>query len=147
MQAVELRSDTSRYVLFLENPTKIYEQRLEGSIRQRVDSQVNKFLTEVTPESALQDAQKFPTPLRQLKDRGGKARALGTWCKGEGVDLFVVQILYDKDDEDTYLPKKHVFAERGEGYKDRFEAMSHEELQMKVQEWISKTDLLVFSHK
>lgn len=147
MRTVELRSSTSRYVLFLENPTKIYEQRLEGSIRQRVDSQVNKFLTEVTPESALQDAQKFPSPLRQLKDRGGKARALGVWCKGDGFDLFVIQILYDKDDEDTYLPKKHVFSERGDEYKERFEAMSHEELQAKVQEWNSRTGLLVFSHK
>lgn len=147
MRTVELRSGTSRYVLFLENPTKIYEQRLQGSIRQRVDAQVNKFLTEVTPESALQDAQKFPSPLRQLKDRGGKARALGTWCKGDGFDLFIIQILYDKDDEDTYLPKKHVFAERGKEYKERFEAMSHEELQAKTQEWNSRTDLLVFSHK
>lgn len=147
MRTVELRSGTSRYVLFLENPTKIYEQRLQGSIRQRVDAQVNKFLTEVTPESALQDAQKFPSPLRQLKDRGGKARALGTWCKGDGFDLFIIQILYDKDDEDTYLPKKHVFAKQGKEYKERFEAMSHEELQAKTQEWNSRTDLLVFSHK
>jgi hypothetical protein len=147
MRTVELRSDTSRYVLFLENPTKIYEQRLEGSIRQGVDAQVNKFLTEVTPESTLQDVQKFPSQLRQLKDRGGKARVLGTWCKGERFDLFVIQILYDKDDEDTYLPKKHVFAERGEGDKERFKATSHEELQAKVQEWNSRTDLLVFSHK
>lgn len=147
MRTVELRSDTSRYVLFLENPTNIYEQRLEGSIRQRVDAQVNKFLTEVTPESALQDAQKFPSPLRQLKDRGGKARALGTWCRGDGFDLFVIQILYDKDDEDSYLPKKHVFAKRGEEYKERFEAIPHGELQEKVQEWSSRTDLLVFSHK
>lgn len=147
MRTVELRSDTSRYVLFLETPTKIYEQRLEGSIRQRVDAQANKFLTEVTPESALQDAQKFPSPLRQLKDRGGKARALGTWCKGDGFDLFVIQILYDKDDEDSYLPKKHVFAKRGEEYKERFGAISHEELQAKVQEWNSRTDLLTFYHK
>lgn len=134
-------------MLFLENPTKIYEQRLEGSIRQRVNAQVNKFLTEVTPESALQDAQKFPSPLRQLKDRGGKARALGTWCKGDGFDLFVIQILYDKDNEDSYLPKKHVFAEQGKEYKERFEEVSHEELQAKVQEWDFRTDLLVFSHK
>lgn len=107
MRTVELRSDSSRYVLFLENPTKIYEQRLEGSVRQRVDAQVNKFLEEASPESAFQDAQKFPSPLRQLKDRGGKARALGTWCQGDAFDLFVVQILYDKDDENLFLPKKN----------------------------------------
>lgn len=145
MRTVELRSGTSRYVLFLENPTKMYETRLDGSVRQRVDTQVNQFLTEVSPESAFQDRRKFPPPLRQLKDRGGKARALGTWCKGDGFDLFVVQILYDKDDEGSYLPKKHVFAERGEEYKGRFEAMSCEELQEKAREWRSRSDLLVFS--
>lgn len=147
MRTVELRADTSRYVLFLENPTKVYQQRLEGSVRQRIDAQVNKFLTEVTPESAPQDVGKFPTPLRQLKDRGGKARALRTWCKGDGFDLFVIQILYDKDDEDLYLPKKYVFADRGEEYQERFETMTHEELQAKTQEWESRTDLVVFSHK
>lgn len=147
MRTVELRSDTSRYVLFLENPTKMYENRLEGSIQRRVDTQVSQFLTEVTPESALQDVQKFPSPLRQLKDRGGKVRALGTWCQGDGFDLFVIQILYDKDDEDSYLPKKHIFAEQGEEYQERFETMSHEELQAKVQEWNSRPDLLVLSHK
>lgn len=147
MRTVELRSDSSRYVLFLENPTKIYEQRLEGSVRQRVDAQVNKFLEEASPESAFQDAQKFPSPLRQLKDRGGKARALGTWCKGDAFDLFVVQILYDKDDENLFLPKKYVFAERGEDIEERFAAMSHAKVQEKVQEWDSRTDLLLFSHK
>ena len=134
-------------MLFLENPTRVYKKHLEGSIQQRVGTQVNQFLTEVTPESALQDVQKFPSPLRQLKDRGGKARALGTWCKGDGFDLFVVQILYDKDDEDSYLPKKNVFVEHGNEYKERFQAMSSGELQEKAVEWDSRPDLLVFSHK
>lgn len=61
--------------------------------------------------------------------------------------MFVIQILYDKDDEDLYLPKKYVFADRGEEYQERFETMTHEELQAKTQEWESRTDLVVFSHK
>jgi hypothetical protein len=144
MRSVELR-DTSRYVLLLESPTKVYQTRIEGSIRNRVDAQIRTFLTEASPESGLQDAQKFPSPLRQLKDRGGKARALGTWCKGDGFDLFVVQILYDKDDEGSYLPKKHVFAERGTDYVERFETLSHETMQQKIGDWTDNEDLLIFS--
>ena len=147
MRTVELRSDTRRYVLFLKNPAKVYTETIEGRIRQRVNTQVNQFLTEETPESALQDRQKFPTPLRQLKDRGGKARALGTWCKGEGFDLFVVQILYDKDDENTYLPKKHVFARQGREYEERFEAMSGDEIETKADEWEVRDDVLLFSEE
>lgn len=145
MRTVELRSGTTRYVLFLENPANVYRNSLEGSIRQRVDTQVEQFLTEASPESALQNVRKFLPPLRQLKDRGGKARALGTWCQGDGFDLFVVQILYDKDDEASFLPKKHVFAERGVELEEQFGSMSHGEIREKVREWRSRDSLMLFS--
>lgn len=145
MRTVELRTDVPGYVLFLENPTKVYRRNIEGSIEQRIRRQVEQFITGATPESALQPRSKFPNPLRQLKDRGGKIRALGTWCKAESFDLFVVQVLYDKGDENDYLPYKYEFAERGEDLQERFDNMERDVFRRKIREWQNQSDLLVFT--
>lgn len=145
MRTVEIRTDVPRYVLFLENPTTVYRNETEGSVKQRIDGLIKQFVTEVTPESALQPISKFPDPLRQLKDRGTKLRALGTWCKTDSFDLFVIQILYDKDDENDYLPYKHEFASRGNDHRERFENMSVSAIDKKVSEWQSRSDILVFT--
>ena len=145
MRAVELRTDVPRYVLFLENPTKTYRNEIEGSIQQRIRSQIGQFITEATPESALQPLSKFPEPLRQLKDRGGKIRALGTWCKTDSYDLIVVQILYDKADENDYLPYKYEFANRGTEHQERFEDVDESSFGEKIEEWKGRPDLKVFT--
>lgn len=145
MRTVELRTDIPRYVLFLENPTKVYRKEVEGSIKQRIQKQVKQFIAEATPESALEPLSKFPDPLRQLKDRGGKIRALGTWCKTNSYDLFVVQILYDKDDENDYLPYKYEFANRGTQHRERFGNMNMPIFEEKIAEWQSRDDVVVFT--
>lgn len=145
MRTVELRTDVLRCVLFLENPSKIYHTEVEGSTRQRIHKQIRQFLTEATPESALQSLSKFPNPLRQLKDRGGKIRALGTWCKTDSFDLFVVQVLYDKADEDDYLPYKYEFVNRGSDLRKRFEEMHVAVFEEKIEEWQNRSDLVVFT--
>lgn len=141
MRSVELRSDTDRYVLFLENPTSVYRNQLEGSGRGRVDTQVNQFLDELTPESALQDAGKFPDPLRQLKSRGGNIRALGTWCQGESYDLFIIQALFNKKDEDQIYTYTNRFQRRGRSLQEKFNDLTSSEIEAKVGEWRDRDDL------
>lgn len=138
---IELRSHTDRYVLFLENPTEVYRRQVEGSTKERVDNQVRKFLEEDSPESALQDEDKFPDPLRQLKDRGGQVRALGVWCQGDGFDLFVIQILFDKDDEETIYAKSGAFQARGDDLATEFGDEDRETIATKADEWRERDDL------
>jgi hypothetical protein len=145
MAAVELRSGTVRYVLFLESPTRAYRNELEGDLRDHVDTQVNQFLEEATPESALQAEGKFSTPLRQLKSRGGQVRGIGVWCQGEGYDLFILQILFRKGDEDRVYAKQEPFRYRGEQLVDRFGGIEKEAIEEKADEWRSRDDFLLFS--
>jgi hypothetical protein len=144
MEAFPLRSDTERYVLLIEASAEVYDERLDGSQKGRFDNQTDKFLEEQTPESGLQDADKFPTPLRQLKDRGGQVRGLGTWCKGDDFDLFVTQIICPKSKENSYLPYKEKFSNEGKQYKDRFESMNLNQIKEKAVEWRQRDDLILF---
>ncbi|MGK2230669.1 MAG: hypothetical protein ACI9QA_000828 [Methanobacteriota archaeon] len=137
--------DEPRYVLLLDSPTEVYRDRLGGSTRQRVDSRLAGFLTEATPESGLTDEDKFPYPLRQLKDRGGKVRGLGVWCATEEFDLFFVMALYDKDDERKYYDAITEFIKDGKEYKEKFENMSLDTLEKKVEEWSQNDGLMVFT--
>jgi len=142
-RVVSLRTSTDRYVLLLKTPADVYWSTLDGQQTQRVDAQIEKFLEEATPESALQPEPKFPSPLRQLKDRGGNIRALGVWCQGEGYDLFVVQILYTKGTEDEYLPQRYMFAERGEDLQAEFGDRDQDDIAAKAQKWRANEDLLL----
>jgi hypothetical protein len=144
MSVVELREDTERFVLLLENPTRVYREQIEGRIENRVETQIDQFLHEVTPESALESVDKFAPPLRQLKDRGAKVRALGVWCRGDGYDLFVVQALFDKDDEGTIYSWIDEFRTRGKNLDDRFSDADHGEILEKIESWRDRNDLLVF---
>ena len=141
---IPLGSEDDRYILLLANPANIYRHDLEGNQRSRIDNQLKKFIIEETPESALEDEEKFKTPLRQLKDRGGQVRALGTWCNGGDFDLLVVQVLFHKDDEDDVYPYEHSFSSRGKDHQKRFENMSSPEIEDKVSEWRDRDDTLVF---
>jgi len=140
-------TDDPRYVLLLDSPTDVYRNRLEGSTRQRVDNQLASFLTEATPESGLADEGKFPYPLRQLKDRGGKVRGLGVWCATEEFDLFIVMALYDKDDEKRYYETIEGFVEEGMKYKEKFEDISHSALEEMVEDWSQSDGLFVFTEE
>lgn len=136
--------DSDAYVLLLGDPTIRYQNDLDGHERSRFCTQIEKFAVEATPESALESEQKFQTPLRQLKDRGAKIRALGTWCNGDGFDLFVVQVVFLKDDESKVYAKESQFASHGRGYQERFESMHHSDIEQKVVEWQQRDDLLIF---
>lgn len=135
MAFVPLRTDSDRYVLFLRSPLEEYQRQLEGRERQRTDAQIRKFLTESTPDSALEDERKFTTPLRQLKDRGGKVRALGVWCQGEVYDLFIIQTLFNKDDEDRVYAKTGGFASNGRDLRERFDGRDYDFICQKADEW------------
>jgi len=144
---VELREGTDRYVLLLEGATAVYRDRLEGSIRSRFNNQINGFLFEDTPESALEDEDKFPTPLRQLKDRGGKVRGLGVWCQGSGYDVFVVQVIYNKEkDEDKILAKAGKFQGRAQKWDDEISNKDNELIEAKIDDWERNPDIEVFKN-
>jgi len=145
MGFIDLRGGTDRYVLFLKNPKRVYEDILEGHQQSRADAQVRKFLTEATPESALQDENKFRTPLRQLKDRNGRVRALGVWCQGPGYDLFIVQVLFDKADEDNIYSGLDELQEKAFELDAKFGGCDSEWLSKKADEWRDRSDVLLFS--
>lgn len=140
---VPLRDETDRYALLLERATTLYREEFEGRQRSAVDTQLNQFLTGTTPESALEKDRKFPTPLRQIKDRNKKIRGLGTWCQGEAYDLFIVQVLYHKDDEDDVTPYKHRFSGRGSSLKDKFDGETREVIAAKADEWRERDDVIL----
>jgi hypothetical protein len=140
---VEIRDSTDRYVLFLEAPTETYRQQFDGQVQQRVDQQLEKFLTESSPEAGLKDKDKFPHPVRQLKDRGSNLRAFGIWCQGSDYDLFIIQKFYDRENDDPVMQRKYIFAEEGENYQQKFSDLEHDEIVAKVDEWRDREDLLV----
>jgi len=144
-RVVSLRSSTDRYVLLMESPATMYRRTFDGHQRQRVQTQFEKFLVEATPESALRPEAKFPSPLRQLKDRGGNVRALGVWCQGEGYDLFVTVAIYDKSDEDSYLSKQAEFAEYAGSIAGQFDDREQDEIAAKAQEWRTDPDLVLIT--
>jgi hypothetical protein len=143
MSAVPI-SDVPSFVLLLSRSAEVYENELDGSKSDRLQNQIKKFIRCVSPESALEDEDKFTRPLRQLKDRGGNVRALGTWCDCDGAELFVVQVVYDKRDEDRVLPRQDEFASRGGDLKSEFEPMGADSIRQKTTEWRQDDDLLVF---
>lgn len=144
MVPFRLRSGLPTFVLLLETPTRVYREVLEGHQRKRFDQQLSKFLTG-EPESAFEPVGKFPPPLRQLKDRGGNVRAIGTWCQNDAFDLLVVQAIYRKPDEDRFLARQRLFAERGVKLEDRFADVDSESFRVKADEWEGRDDVLVFS--
>lgn len=133
------------YVLLLKKPVEIYSDEFEGHQKSRFRKQIKKFVTSDTPESALKSESKFTTPLRQLKDRNAQVRGLGTWCDGTNFNLFVVQIIYDKDDESKIFPRQNSFSKRGNNLKNKFEPMTNKQIESKVQEWGNDSDLLIFT--
>lgn len=140
---VPLRDDTPAYALLLEAAHETYA-RLDGSRTIRIHDQIEQFLCNPSPDAALEDPQKFPDPLRQLKDRNAKLRGLGVHCHGDNYDLLIVQVLYDRDNQDKYTLRSDRFASRGERYRDQYHDIDHETLQPKIEEWAAASDKSVF---
>jgi len=140
---IPLRDDTDRYALILERAARVYREDFEGRQQNAVDAQLNQFLTDPSPESSLEEVRKFPTPLRQIKDRNKKVRGLGTWCSGTGYDLFILQVIYHKDDEDDVTPYKHQFAGRGSSLQDKFSEETREVIAAKADEWRERDDVIL----
>lgn len=134
MSAVPLRTDSDRYVVLLEDAATEYRP-IDGSTRDSLDALFETFLTEPAPESALEDEQKLPNPLRQLKHRGSNVRGFAVWIRGTGFDLLVVQTLFDKRDERAFYRQIDQFASSGRETVRRFEEYTAADVSQKVEEW------------
>jgi hypothetical protein len=142
MSAVSLRSGTDRYVLLLEDAAREY-RTIDGSTRASLDALFDTFLTEPTPQSALEAEAKLPNPLRQLKHRGGSVRGFTVWIRGTGFDLLVVQTLFDKGDERRFYGRIDEFATDAESLRERFDEYTAGDIAAKAREWERREGLLV----
>jgi hypothetical protein len=127
---------------------------MDGRERGAFKDQINKFLTEATPESGLQPERKFPLPLRQSKDRGGQIRALGTWCQGDDYDLFIILVIYYKTDTNNETGARNKIGRKlksgelqslGNEYKNKFDNQTASYIDKKRQEWKESEDVIIFT--
>lgn len=139
---VPIRDETDRYVLFLDETAEAYRNQ-DGSRQSRVDTIVQKFLTEDSPESALEDEDKFTRPLRQIKDRNGNIRGLGVWCQGTGFDLFVLQALFPESRKEEFYRKEGLFLPKATDLKDRYGGADKTRIEEKRDEWDADPDLIL----
>jgi hypothetical protein len=142
MNAVSLRTSTDRYALLLEDAAREY-RTMEGSTRDSLDSLFDRFLTEPPPQSALEDESKLPTPLRQLKHRGGRVRGFSVWVEGIGFDLLAVLTLFDKGDGQRFYRRIDDFAEEADSLQNRFDDYTASDIAERADEWAERETLVV----
>ncbi len=149
-----LRDETDRLILLIGAAVDSFQTEMDGRERGAFKDQINKFLTEATPESGLQPEGKFPSPLRQLKDRGCHVRALGTWCQGDDYDLFITLVIYYKTDTNNEIGARNKIGcllESGElqslgnEYKNKFDNQTASYINKKRKEWKEREDLIIFT--
>lgn len=149
-----LRDETDRLILLIGAAVDSFQTKMDGRERSAFKDQINKFLTEATPESGLQPERKFPSPLRQLKDRGGQIRALGTWCQGDDYDLFIILVIYYKTDTNNETGARNKIGRKlksgelqslGNEYKNEFDNQTASYIDKKRQEWKESEDVIIFT--
>lgn len=122
-----MRFGVDRYVLYLPMPLAALE-RLDGSRERRIRKKIEQFVR--SPKGAI---EKRPTEhVTQVKDRNVKMRAFATWCEASPFDVFIVQAIFRKRDEDEFWADLSRYSENGKEYQERIEAFSDSE----AYEWL-----------
>ena len=122
-----MRFGVDRYVLYLPMPLEALK-RLDGSREQRIRKKIEQFIA--SPEGAI---EKAPTEhVAQVKDRNAKMRAFATWCEAPPFDVFIVQAVFRKEDEDDFWADLSEYSENGRQHEEQFDAFSESE----AYEWL-----------
>lgn len=88
-----------RYVLYLP-PAKANLDALDNSLSQKIEAEVEKFLTAWNPGDVFDKS--VTEHVGQIKKDRSVVRAFGTWWDGDGRHVLLVLAVYKKDNESEF---------------------------------------------